>query len=183
MRKKSAKEIAKERDEDMFMAEYALNGGNATKAAMALWPDLEYSSARKKGHLLANNEEARQRFRKRINKQSEREIMTVKERQEVLSDIARGDIKASIKERISAIKVLNNMDAIGAPTMNVNITVEQKRQMAQARIDELLGIEMGEKDGVITIECSEPDSAADSGLDEVCDSAQDIEEVDQGVHS
>lgn len=178
MKKKSAKEIYREREEDRFMAEYAVNGGNATQAALTVWPDLKPNSAKKKGCILANDPEIKERFRKRMNKQTSREIMNVKERQLLLSDIARGDVPASVKDRISAIKVLNNMDAIGAPTMNINVTVEQKRQMAQARIDELLGIETGEKDGVIEIECVESDSAADSGPDELSDSTQEAEEMD-----
>lgn len=178
MKKRSAAQIARERDEDRFMAEFATNGGNATQAALVVWPNLTYEAARKKGSKVTNDEVVRERFRKRMAKQTTREIMSIQERQEFLSEVARGVHKATMKDRISAVKVLNQMDAIGGPTMNINVSVEDKRKMVASRIDELLGIETSEEDGVITIECVESGTTADSGSAEVSDTVPEAAEVD-----
>ena len=167
MKKKSAAQLVRERDEDRFMSVFATNGGNATQAALTVWPDLKYEQAKKKGHLIANNDEVRERFRKRVNKQTSREVMTFVERQEFLSSVARGEYQSSMKDRISAVKVLNQMDSVGSTINVVNISVDDKRKMVENKINEMLGLE------VIDGEYTESGTAENTGLIEIGNAPQE----------
>lgn len=73
--------------------------------------------------------------------------MTVEQRRQWLSDNIQDEEK-DMKDRLGCLKELNRMDGIGKSNiLNVgsvnNITVEQKRAIAEERINDILGIKMG----------------------------------------
>lgn len=163
---RSASEIEREDEAKRFFDEYSKTG-NITKSMQKIRPDLSDKSAYNKGYKILNSEKYRTIISERMKKRDQRSVMSVEERRQWLSDHVLNEDFA-MKDRLGCLKELNRMDGIGKSNiLNVgsvnNITVEQKRAIAEERINDILGISM-----------------ADDFLDaEVVESEEEVEEGDE----
>lgn len=144
---RSASEIEREDEAKRFFDEYSKTG-NITKSMQKIRPDLSDKSAYNKGYKILNSEKYRTIISERMKKRDQRSVMSVEERRLWLSEhILNQDF--AMKDRLGCLKELNRMDGIGKSNiLNVgsvnNITVEQKRAIAEERINDILGISMAD---------------------------------------
>lgn len=149
MRKaKSASELKREDEAKRFFDEYS-KLGNITQAMLKIRPDLSPKSAYNKGYKILNNGQFRNTIHERMKKRDQRSVMSVEERRQWLSDNVLDEEK-DMKSRLGCLKELNRMDGIGKAdnTFNIgtinNITLEQKRAIAEEQINKVLGLEMAD---------------------------------------
>lgn len=145
-RAKSVSELKREDEAKRFFDEYS-KSGNITKSMQKICPNLSDKSAYNKGYKILNSPKFRNVIHERVKKRDQRSVMTVEQRRQWLSDNIQDEEK-DMKDRLGCLKELNRMDGIGKSNiLNVgsvnNITVEQKRAIAEERINDILGINMG----------------------------------------
>ena len=144
---RSVSEIEREDEAKRFFDEYSKTG-NITKSMQKIRPDLSDKSAYNKGYKILNSDKYRTTISERMKKRDQRSVMSVEERRLWLSEhILNQDF--AMKDRLGCLKELNRMDGIGKSNiLNVgsvnNITVEQKRAIAEERINDILGISMAD---------------------------------------
>lgn len=166
-RAKSVSELKREDEAKRFFDEYS-KSGNITKSMQKIRPDLSDKSAYNKGYKILNSPLFRNVIHERVKKRDQRSVMTVEQRRQWLSDNIQ-DERKDMKDRLGCLKELNRMDGIGKSNiLNVgsvnNITVEQKRAIAEERINDILGINMGSEflDAEV-VEHEEDDNSEEAG--------------------
>lgn len=145
---KTASDLKREDEAKRFFDEYSKTG-NITKSMQKIRPDLSAKSAYNKGYKILNGDRFKNTLQERMKKRDQRSVMSVEERRQWLSDNIR-DTENDFENRLNSLKELNRMDGIGKAnntfsigTIN-NITLEQKKAIAEEQINKVLGIEMAD---------------------------------------
>lgn len=149
--RKSLEEIHRDGDYVLIYDEWCRNGGNKGDAVRSVYPDASTSKCTQIWKKVEESEHVRKLAINRVNKRNSRSYLSVEERKAYLTDVIMGDREpdAETKDRLKAIQILNNMEGIGTPTvlaqqnnisMTQNISVEDKRNIINERLNEILGI-------------------------------------------
>lgn len=133
------------------------NGNKPVEAVRTVLerPDMSITEARNFwNNRVETSETVRRIAMNRVNKRKSRAYMNIEERKAFLTEVILGEREADAetKDRLKAIQILNNMEGIGTPTFmaqqntlnltqnSVSVTVEDKRNFINQRLNEILGI-------------------------------------------
>lgn len=145
MAKKDGTPTCSEENKQKIMDEFFNNGMQMAKAVQKVMPGYSYNSASVLGSHIKKEykKEIMQRQAEAQDAWFEHHIVTVTQRKQFLSKIIMSSSDIPVSDKLKAVKILNEMDGLtggvqSLTQVNINVPMEDKRNIVEAEVHELL---------------------------------------------